>query len=183
MNDCWPTMQTRLHGRVHLSPRARRSSASRCRWASRPIARPLGQGPADLAGRGARLPQPQQHARRPGEDHLGRRAEGTGSSRPCQASDATFRVLISPTPLVGPDRAEQERQPRQRRLHRTKATSCAQFLAAQKNMRGHLRRPPLAVRLGRSEDRASASTPAARPATSTPAAGARATTCPSTTAT
>ena len=36
--------------------------------------------------------------------------------RTVEESDATFRVLISPTPVVGPDRIEQARQPFERSL-------------------------------------------------------------------
>ena len=76
---------------------------------------PLGTRSPDLVHRRPRLPLAEQDARRPGEDDLGGRAEGVVQAHGAE-SDATWKVLVSPTPLVGPDRPHQERQPLQRRL-------------------------------------------------------------------
>ena len=104
MNDCWPTMKTDFMGdftfaqgqavfleQVGMGDKTFRTLS-------------LGQGPADLAGGGTGFPQPEHTCPTGPTRPSGARNKRPGSSAPCEASDATFRVLISPTPLVGPDR-------------------------------------------------------------------------------
>jgi alkaline phosphatase D len=53
--------------------------------------------------------------------------------RTVQASDATFRVLISPTPLVGPDR-DNKSDNHSNKVFAHEGNELRQFIAAQKNM-------------------------------------------------
>lgn len=50
------------------------------------------------------------------------------------ASDATFRVLISPTPVVGPDRKEGKNDNHSNEAFAHEGTALREFMAAQKNM-------------------------------------------------
>jgi len=131
-NDCWPTMQTRNMGtftfgqgqavfleQVPMSERTYRTF----RWGK------------DLQiwlveGRDFRSPNDMP-------DGSGKTIWGAEQKawfqRTAAESDATFRVLISPTPLVGPDR-ERKADNHANAVFAHEGTELRRFIAAQKNM-------------------------------------------------
>jgi len=66
-----------------------------------------------------------------------------------QKSDATFRILISPTPIVGPDRVSKNDNHANKGFTH-EGDQLRQFIGKQKNMFCDLRGPALAVRIHRS---------------------------------
>ncbi len=132
-NDCWPSLKTKFMGdftfeqgkSVFLEqvPMASEKTYRTFRWGK------------DLQiwlveGRDYRSPNTMPDG--PSKTVWGEKQKAW-FKRTVQESDATFRVLISPTPLVGPDRTSKKDN------HSNKSFSCEgrelrQFIAAQQNM-------------------------------------------------
>ncbi len=146
-NDSWPGAED---GRAHLRRGAKDfpPAGADARRAELPHL-PLGARPANLVHRRPRLPLAEQDARRPGENDLGRGAKGV-----VQAHGEGERRDVESARLAHaagrPRSRQQGRQPLQRRLppRGRGAARVAQGQRARQFLR-HLRRPPLAIPLGR----------------------------------
>lgn len=132
MNDCWPGMQTRFMGdftfeqgqKVFLDevPMGERTWRT-YRWG------------ADLQiwlveGRDFRSPNDMPDGP---EKTIWGQAQKEWFKRTVQASDAAFRVLISPTPLVGPDR-ERKHDNHSNKDFKTEGDELRRFISQQNNM-------------------------------------------------
>ena len=132
MNDCWPTMQTRFMGeftfkqgqaifleQVGMGDKTMRTY----RWGK------------DLQvwfpeGRDFRSPNNMPDGP---EKSIWGKEQKEWFKRTVQASDATYRILISPTPLVGPDRVNKgDNHANKQFTH--EGNELRAFIASQKNM-------------------------------------------------
>lgn len=132
MNDCWPTRKTRFMGdftfeqglavfreQVPMGDRTWRTF----RWGK------------DLQiwlveGRDYRSPNTMPDG--PGKTIWGKKQKAW-FKRTVRESDASFRILISPTPVVGPDRAN-KRDNHSNKAFRHEGNEIREFLSKQKNM-------------------------------------------------
>jgi len=132
MDDCWPAMKTRFMGeftfaqgqavfleQVGMGPRTYRN----LRW-GRDLEIWLPEG------RDFRSPN---NAPDGPEKSIWGKEQKQWFRKTVQASDATFRLLISPTPLVGPDRANKHDNHSNKDFQH-EGNELRTFLAAQKNM-------------------------------------------------
>ena len=133
MNDSWPTRKTKFMGeftfeqgvavfveQVGMGDRTYRSF----RWGK------------DLQiwmpeGRDFRSPNDMPDG--PGKTIWGKE-QMEWFKRTVKASDATFRILISPTPVVGPDRAQGKNDNHSNKAFEYEGSRLREFIASQKNM-------------------------------------------------
>ena len=132
MNDCWPAMTTRFMGEFTFQQGQRVFLEET--GASRPTYRTVRWG-RDLQiwmveGRDYRSPNTMPDG--PDKTIWGQEQKDW-FRRTVSASDATFRILISPTPLVGPDRTN-KRDNLANAAFAHEGSELRRFIASQKNM-------------------------------------------------
>lgn len=132
MNDCWPGMQTNFMGNFTFKEGQEifleevpmgKSTVRTFRWGK------------DLQiwlpeGRDFRSPNTMPDGP---EKTIWGQAQKDWFKRTVQESDATFRILISPTPLVGPDR-DKKHDNHSNRAFQHEGDELRQFISQQKNM-------------------------------------------------
>ncbi|NNE92818.1 MAG: alkaline phosphatase [Verrucomicrobiales bacterium] len=133
INDCWPTMETRVMGTftfaqgldifVHQVPMHGRKTYRTQRW-GKDLQVWMVEG-RDFRSANTDPDGPEKTIW--GEEQM------AWFKKTFAESDATFRVLISPTPVVGPDRAKGKNDNHSNRVFTHEGDQVRDFLALQKN--------------------------------------------------